>query len=159
MILTLERFSYAPTETEGRWYLPKRTLFTIERPWIPNPNGPGGMPFRSCIPEGEYTIEPWTRPNGERVFIIHNPALGVYKRSDEAKKGHGRYLIFVHAANWVSQVVGCIAPGTSRGILFNPDTGRTERAVMNSNSAMEEIRKTLGEEKHTLVITKHGGTI
>ena len=73
MIIRLKRFSYGRFETEGRLIIGDKVFATIERPWIPNPNGAkGGKPFESCIPDGMYRLAPHTRPSGAKCFIIFN---------------------------------------------------------------------------------------
>ena len=144
MDVLLERYSYAPTETEGRLILPAFYLWTIERPWKDN------QPFVSCIPDGEYDLIPHTRPpdpdrrpEDDEVYAIVNPALNVnlYDQGDGS-----RYLILVHVANFVKDVVGCVGPGLHRNII----TGR--RAVSASRKAMQKLRVALGREEHKLII-------
>lgn len=155
MELFLDRFSYANTETEGNLSVASFKLATIERPWVPH-DTPGGKPFESCIPDGEYSLDPWKRPNGHEVYILSNPDLGVFKEKGD---GVGRYLILIHVANWVINVVGCIGPGTSRSIMKNPSTGRYEHAVSSSGEAMRILTEQLGrEESHTLTIRSMCGT-
>lgn len=130
--LTLERYAYSETETEGRLWLNDETaLYTLERPWIGGL--PGGMPFESCVPDGEYELLPHTRPDGSQVYALRNPDCGVYYTDQERGDRDGRYLILIHPANWVSQVVGCIAPGLVRTISNN------QRMVRSSRNAMRQI--------------------
>jgi len=103
-------------------------LHTLERPWIAGL--PGGMPFESCVPDGEYDLIPHERPNGDRVFALRNPDCGVYYTDQERAGRDGRYLILIHSANWVEQVVGCIAPGLVRTIAENKRMVRSSRAAM-----------------------------
>ncbi len=73
VIIYLKRFSYGKFETEGRLYIGGQMFATIERPWIPNPNGaPGGKPWESCVPDGMYRLAPFVRQNGDHVFIMFN---------------------------------------------------------------------------------------
>lgn len=153
----LLRYSYAPTETEGVLRLNGFTLATLERPWIPGFSA-GGRPFESCVPDGDYMLEPWTRPSGEEVFLLSNPDLGVYRYKEDRPEGKGRYLILIHVANFIDDIVGCIAPGTKRRLLRNPETGEVERAVSNSGEAMRIIRDELGNTAHTLTIRSNCGT-
>ena len=135
MKLLLERFCYSETETEGRLWLDGETSFyTLERPWVGGV--PGGVPFRSCVPDGTYDLVEHTRPNGDVVFALRNPHLHVYY--DEADRGDqpGRYLILMHAGNYVEDVVGCIAPGIDRTIYKN------RRMVTSSRKAMAKILST-----------------
>lgn len=160
MRISLERFSYARTEVEGVLSFENegQTLMfpTIERPWVPNPNGVrGGEPWRSCVPDGVYTLSPWTRPNGDKVWILYAPELGVYRTADEHAPGHGRHLILIHAANWAHQVNGCIAPGLLRSAM--PHKGVFKQAVSHSQRAMSDLRMWLGDDHHVLEIRNDTG--
>lgn len=129
MKLLLQRFAYTPTETEGRlWLNDDEYVSTLERPWIDGM--PGGMPFESCVPDGEYELIPHRRPNGDNVFALRNPDCGVYYTEQERGNRDGRYLILIHSANWVEQIVGCIAPGLVRTIADNKRMVRSSRAAM-----------------------------
>ena len=112
--LLLERQPTTPNETEGFLSWDKAVLATMERPWKPT-DVPGGEPFRSCVPVGSYELLPHTRPDGKAAFALVNPALGVHYLQEDVPAEGGRYLILIHAGNWVSDVVGCIAPGLGKG--------------------------------------------
>ena len=161
MELILERFSYASTETEGVLSSPSHDLATIERPWVPV-DTPGGKPFASCVPDGEYLLAPWMRPEEHRdreVYILSNPDLGVYPEEKDMPDGIGRFLVLFHIANYVRNVVGCIGPGTRRAIMKDKKTGTYERAVASSGEAMRILRRVLGrEETHSLIIRPKCGT-
>ncbi len=130
--LILERYNYSETETEGHlWLNDEEFLYTLERPWIGDV--PGGLPFESCVPDGEYSLRQHIRPNGDSVFALWNPDLSVFYTKQERGHDEGRYLILIHSANWVEQVVGCIAPGMVRTIAEN------KRMVRNSRQAMAKI--------------------
>ena len=144
MLIRLKRFSYSPTETEGVLCLPSGDEFaTIERPSIPNPNGaPGGM----------YELVPFTRPSGEQCWLISNADLGVYKSENHLPKPkHGRFLCLIHIGNWVTDVVGCVAPGLERYPMVNGKTRRLEQAVRSSASAMRELRALLDTDRRHLL--------
>ena len=152
MDLLQERFSYADTETESVLSVASFKLAGIERPWVPH-DTPGGKPFESCIPDGEYLLEPWVRPNGQEVYILSNSELGVYKEEGYLPDGLGRYLILWHIANFVTDVVGCTAPGMRRALMKNKKTGQIERSVSSSGEAMRIITAQLGRvETHRLTI-------
>lgn len=159
MDLFIHRYSYATTETEGDLSIGDHSLCTIERPWIAH-SVPGGRPFASCVPDGRYILEPWIRAtNGHEVYILSNPDLGVYKEKDDRLNGEGRYLVLLHIANFVTNVVGCIGPGTKRALMMNKKTGQIERAVASSGEAMRIIRSQLGRsETHRLTIRSKCGT-
>ena len=129
----LERKPTTATECEGFLSFGKTILATIERPWLPHPDQPGGTPFQSCIPDGTYELRPHTRPSGKESLALINPALGVYYEQHEVPDDGGRYLILIHAGNWVTDIVGCIAPGLSKG------DSPQGRMVKSSAVAMQKV--------------------
>ncbi len=132
MKLRLVRYAYTPTETEGFLYLHDGTrLSTLERPW--RSDAPGGVPFESCVPDGTYSLVPHTRRNDDAVFALWNPDLHVYYTDEERSGRPGRYLILIHAGNFVDDGVGCVLPGLLRTIHEN------RRMVTRSRAAMERI--------------------
>jgi uncharacterized protein DUF5675 len=118
------------------------SLFTIEKPWISSrAGGKAGEPFRSCIGEGTYSLSPYQRPNGDKVWILSNPALDVFKLNTDIpadRKATGRFLILIHIANRARDVVGCIGPG--RSWRTEPD-GTV--MVTSSRDAMKDLHKLL----------------
>ena len=107
--IILTRFAYLEDCTLGHMILPNGAhLYSIERPWFDN------EPFVSCIPDGVYPLE-WDATGR----ILNVPRL----RNTEP-----RTQINIHAANYASQLHGCIAPG------LGYDLGK--RMVTNSKKAM-----------------------
>lgn len=149
MVLTLTRYAYTPTETQGVLRAGKQEFQTIERPWIKSLH-PGGMSFESCVPDGEYAFVPHTRPDGTRTVALVNPELGVWYQKEDRPDVWGRYLVLIHAGNRVRDVVGCIAPGLGRTIYEN------EVMVTSSRAAMKQLKV---QKYQTLIIQSCGGTI
>lgn len=146
--LVLKRYCYSDTHTEGRLYLPSdEHFYTMERPWIGGV--PGGMPFKSCVPDGQYELIPYRRSNGDDVYALRNPDLGVYFTKDEKGDAPGRYKILCHAGNFVEDVVGCIAPGIGTTIHNN------RPMVTSSRQAMKRI---MAHKWETIIIKPTGGT-
>lgn len=146
--LTLERYAYTETETEGRMRLDDgTTLYTLERPW--RAGVPGGVPFQSCVPDGRYELLQHRRENGNVVLALRNPDCHVWYTDQERAGQPGRYLILIHSGNYVEDVVGCIAPGLDRVIHNN------RRMVTNSRKAMGRL---MAGNYSTLVIKPHCGT-
>jgi hypothetical protein len=137
--LTLERYCYSETETEGIIKLPNgKKIYTLERPW--RTGAPGGVPFESSVPDGSYKLISHIRPNGDEVLALWNPDNSVYYTDQERAGQPGRYLILIHAANWVEQIVGCIAPGMVRTIADNKRMVRSSREAMSLIMAAEPKR-------------------
>lgn len=130
--------------TTGVLYFGGQELHTLERPWLPT--HPGGAPNISSVPAGRYELIHHTRTNGDRVVALVNPGVGVYYLDSDRHAGVGRFLILMHAANFVDQLEGCIAPGTG--------AATTDRGPMvtNSRDAMSEFMRWLGEDDCELII-------
>lgn len=115
----------------------KSILAGLERPWIENPTGtPGGKPYESCVPVGLYETRPHTRDEAHgnaKVIALINPDLGVYYLEDDMPDEGGRFLILLHKANWVSQIVGCCCPG-----LYHADSAKG-RMVASSAKSMRKV--------------------
>jgi hypothetical protein len=148
MNITLERFAYLDECTRGVLHVGNHTFQTIERPWIKNSDGPGGLPFESCIPDGTYRLRAYTRPSGKKSFILSNSDHGVYEQQEDMGGATGRYLILIHVGNTIADVVGCIAPGL---------TG-ADRSVGNSRNAMLKLLELLNGGEHELRIAPKGAS-
>lgn len=146
MNITLERFAYLDDCTRGTLHVGNQSFQTIERPWVKNPDGKGGLPFESCIPDGTYRIRAYTRPSGKKAFILSNADNGVFEQQEDMEGATGRYLILIHSGNTVADVVGCIAPGL---------TG-DDRFVGNSRAAMLKLHELLEGYEHELRIAPKG---
>ncbi len=121
---------------------PALTLFTIEKPWIAAAlGGRAGEPFKSCIGPGTYSLSPYVRPNGDRVWVLSNPDLDVFKLDTDippSRKGKGRFLILIHIANRARDVVGCIGPGRS----WRTESDGTVM-VTSSRDAVKDLHRVL----------------
>lgn len=148
MNLLLRRSTGDSERTTGILQVNGQVFATMERPWLPNPAGPGGVPRKSCIPPGVYQVNPWHSHNFPETYILTNPELGVYRQPGDIPKGQtwGRSAILIHVGNFVRNVIGCIAVGMEHGQING------EPAVLRSVMAMREINKILNRDRHTLEI-------
>lgn len=124
----------------GELSIGAHVLHTVEQEW--RPTAPGGEPFNSCVPAGQYRLIPHVRPSGDRVVALVNHGLGVFYEEMDRIREVGRYLILMHAGNTSDDVVGCIAPGMSRDGEF----------VGSSRNAMAIIMAEIGDEPAELLI-------
>ena len=127
--------SYGETYTAGVFLLPGIEIYTVERPWVPRDDCRGGVPFESCIPEGEYEVRRFTRRNGDLSWVLVNDSLGVYERKEDRPRATDRYSCLIHPGNTVEDVVGCIAPGMNRSAKIKTGGGLSYR-VNDSRTAM-----------------------
>lgn len=155
MNLTLVRFAYMEQRTLGWLYGEGGLkLATIERPWLPNPAGPGGRRQMSCIEDGAYEVRPHTSDKFPDTFALANPALGVYWQPGDIPVGQlwGRSAILIHGGNTVQNVIGCIAVGLTHGMMLG------EPAVLASQIALGKLRTALGKGTHRLTVRPTMGT-
>lgn len=153
MELVLVRLAYLPTATLGLLHVGADQFETIERPWIPDPDGPGGEAQKSCIPDGRYTFKPWTSPKFGPVFIFSSPELGVYETEKPAGAKYGRTHVLLHPANEVRELLGCVAPGMRAGIAEG------KHWVFDSRRAFARISELLGRTaEHSVTIRATAGT-
>jgi hypothetical protein len=109
-----------------------------EPPWRDN------RPGLSCIPPGEYLVEPWHSARFPRTFHLRN----VLDR--DAILIHAGNLAGDPAGGYRRHTLGCILPGMKRGMISG------QRAVLLSSSAMNTIRKTIGFQRFALTIKGEG---
>lgn len=148
----LTRFAYLKGCTLGLLKFGPLELATLERPWIPHPDGPGGQRRESCIPDGLYQVFPWNSDRFPNTYILVNNALGVYTQPNLIPPGQtwGRSAILIHIANRVQDVIGCIAVGVHHA--------HEQLMVIDSRIAMDRLRAVLGRGNHTLTIRPFAGT-
>lgn len=147
MILSLERFAYLDSATLGILTAGDLKLATIERPWLPNKEGPGGTLSKSCIPDGAYRVRPHTSERFPNTYAIVNEALGVYYQTRPPAQRWGRTAILIHVGNFVTDVIGCVAVGLQHG---------GTSAVTNSRTAMDQLRAILKRDSHDIIIEPRG---
>lgn len=150
MNLTLKRSTGDQARTLGIMQVGSATFATIERPWIPNPNGPGGMPRESCVPPGVYKLIAHHSRNFPLTYALINHELGVWYQPGELplRQTWGRSAILMHVANRVRDVIGCIGVGKEQGELGG------EPAVLRSTLAMRELDGLLNRTMHVLEIVE-----
>lgn len=128
-IITLKR-TYKPWGTYGELSIGAFKCKTLELPWLDN------RPSMSCIPAGTYTIK--------KIFWL---SKGKYVY--EIKNVKNRTGIYIHSANYISQLRGCIALGTN----FVDLNGDKIEDVSNSSKTIANFMQYLGGKEATLIIT------
>jgi hypothetical protein len=152
MNLLLERESTNPAIcTLGLLTLPGLVLCTIERPWIParDLNDRGGKKNESCVPPGYYRLVPHNSAKHPDTWALVNHGLDVvHYEGDDGDPDADRATCLIHAANFASQLHGCIAPGLSH--VKHATEGYM---VTNSRKAMDKLRAVMVRHaEHTLEI-------
>ena len=125
--LVLRRVSATDHATLGVLEAGDHRAFTIERPWADN------EPRISCIPPGLYELERHTSERFPDTWALSGGTVSHYPAP-----GRTRCAILFHAANWASELLGCIAPGMGARVHEAEDWEVTE-----SRNAMERLRGVL----------------
>jgi Family of unknown function (DUF5675) len=127
--LKLVRFAYAPFGTFGIMYAGTERFYTVEQPWRLNARQ------RSCVPEGEYQLIKHHSKKYPNSFALVNHDLGVHYQPGPNVPPTARLAILIHQGNTAADVSGCIAVGTSLGMVGGA------WAVTNSQAAMTRLRE------------------
>lgn len=133
--------------TLGRLTVGAHQLHTMERGWVPNPDGGrSGARFVSCVAPGIYRL---VRHDSERYplsWALVNPALDVYHLPDDVPAGReaqARVAILLHAGNYWDDFLGCIGPGRTR-TWTTARTQAGEWMVTHSRDALNLIKTVVG---------------
>jgi hypothetical protein len=108
-MIELIRDDKSRTGQHGTFELNGDLWHSLEQPDL------GNLPFRSCVPLGEYELHPFDSPKYGPTFIMVNEDLNVWEFEDSAgRPDDGRYLcLFVHRGNYVRIFQGCSGAGFS----------------------------------------------
>lgn len=154
MKLTLHRDYLGTDCTQGKLTCGDFMADTMERPWVPSPSSPCGTKGVSCVPPGTYRLVPHNSEAHPNTWALVSPALWVYHWDENVpttQKGLARTLVLIHAANYASELRGCIAPGKGR---FLEPSGR--RMVTQSKIATGQLLALLPwgmDKEHLLEVT------
>jgi hypothetical protein len=120
MNLQLIRFAYTPMGTFGKLLFDEFSCFTVELPWRDN------RPRVSCIPCGTYPLKRCMfRSRYETFEILEVP---------------NRWLIKIHIANAMDDLLGCVGLGYRLGCV------RGLWAVQRSRAAFTDFMDMLESE-------------
>jgi hypothetical protein len=135
---------YTSNGTFGRWYGDDWPVcYSLERPWLDN------APMVSCVPEGVYELKEYASPKFGDSYVLVNHDLDVGMYEGDAP----RYACLIHAANWVYQINGCIAPVTKHVTM------KGEWAGSSSGDALRVILNLIEDGDTTLEITHAEGVL
>lgn len=116
---------YSDDATYGELTVGDSVFYTVELPWKDNEREV------SCIPEGEYDVVIHDSPKFGRCYWLKN----VEDRSE----------ILIHPANFVSELLGCIAPGMDQRDLDGD-------GIIDNVSSRKAMKKLLTFEITKLII-------
>lgn len=119
--------------TLGTLWFDNTVIHTLELPWKNNKKN------ISCIPDGEYIVRKTYSPAFKKNLWL---VLDVPNRSG----------IRFHAANWVYQLKGCIAPGLRRFDLDNDGV----MDILDSRKALAVMEDELPNEFKLIIRWKLG---
>ena len=124
---------------------------SVEAPWIDN--GPLGLPFQSCLPDGVYYLKWLESPKyGMRWHLLTDGLT--HKKTDP---GSIRHACMIHPANYPDDVIGCIGLGPAYMTAANP-SGRPQ-VSFSSRQTVREFQSALLDYgfEHTIRIETNIG--
>jgi hypothetical protein len=129
------------------------SFYTLELPWRDND------PNLSCVPAGTYDLIPYNSPKHGATWCLRNPALKIMGCDvlTTAQIAAGfRSFCELHAANFVRQLLGCLALGTNDQPMLDPLTPGCNVAIEGSRNAVARLCAILGPMTagHTLTINR-----
>jgi len=128
LVLLVRRMGDEVAPTISDLYYDGLELVVLERPRKPDPKdyAKDGKPH-PCVPTGDYDV-PWTENvHPEHPFcyqLITGPGTPAPDRSD----------VLLHAANWIRELLGCLAPGLKAEIVEGVYKGEKVRELGVSSS-------------------------
>ncbi|MFO7825431.1 MAG: DUF5675 family protein [Cyclobacterium sp.] len=121
--LSMIRDVQSPNQTKGRLFVLDENgaivffCFTLELPWKENQN------FISCIPSGRYKVKKrYSKKYGWHLHILGVP---------------GRTWILIHEANFVRELLGCIAIGKNRADIDGDGLKDVTESVKTKQALLE----------------------
>ena len=159
MNLQLIRIAYLTTATLGWLHVGDLRLATLEEPWRPDPDGPGGQRregvlSESCVEDGQYQLVPHDGTKQKDVWALVNPVKGVYRWPGDIPTAQhwGRFAVLIHAGNSTADIEGCICVGSRH------DTVAGKPWVTESAKSLDALRAVLLRNSHFLTIRPTAGT-
>lgn len=154
-MLTLRRDTSTPEAVLGILMVADKRLHTIERPWVPHPDGgPAGAPYVSCVPAGVYRVEPFKMPSGEKAYVISNPVAGVHALPFQIPKPQRdklRSRVTIRTANYAFEAVDAIGLGMER---TKTSVGwKLERSL----DALNVLRTMINQSLDLTLVIEEGG--
>ena len=141
-MIKLIRDSQSEKGTHGNFRILGDSYHSMEQPDL------GNLPYKSCVPQGDYDLIPWTSPKYGPVYIMVNEDLNVYKfENSPGRPDNGRFLcLFVHKGNYPRNFQGCV--GAGRHYL-----GDADMITATAGTCKKVIQKVIDENSYRLNIS------
>jgi len=137
VLISLERFAYTPEGTFGRLTVGGNTFYTVELPWK------GNKPRQSCIPESRYPLRM------RESNVVSRSSGNEFTRGWEICDVPDRSYIMLHPGNWPSDLLGCVAPGLTFGVIGG------KIGIGSSRSAFRKVMAAIPDGEHEIEIFQY----
>lgn len=146
-MIELTRDGESKDGTHGTFELDGKLWHSLEQPNLNN------KPFRSCVPQGEYELVPYSSIKYGPCYVMVNEDLNVYhSKNSPGRPDEGRYkCLFVHRGNYVRNFQGC----TGAGEGFIPGLEDGEDMITNTRVSCETVNEAVKQEGSLKLLIKH----
>lgn len=134
MTIELIRDNNSLDGQHGTVMLSDKLWHTLEPPDL------GNLPYKSCVPQGEYSLVPHVSQKYGKCFVMVNDDLNVYRfENSPGRPDNGRFLcLFVHRGNEVRNFVGCVGASHAYDVENDRLLSSTTQACITVNSLVHD---------------------
>ena len=115
-MILVKRRAYWDIGTFGNIIFGDTTKFSLEHTYVGQHAPNAKPPIYTCLPEGDYTLEPHNSTAHPDTWALVNPVLKVYHYAFDRMPDDAWTVCLLHPASLEAQLEGCIAQG--RALAF-----------------------------------------
>ncbi|MCK4609480.1 MAG: hypothetical protein KAT71_08355 [Gammaproteobacteria bacterium] len=148
--MTLEIVRFANHEAlgcPGRLYQDGKFIaYTMEQPWASHETSRGGKPYKSCVPEGIYSLVDYESTKYGNCKILVNPNLDVVAISQDRMTHEQRFkCLLFHRGNYHTNFKGCIGAGENYQLIIDA------MGITSTKRICKEVNELIKDEDQIII--------
>lgn len=116
-MIFVKRYAYWPFGTFGYITFGEGKGFSLEHTFVGRHAPNAKPPIYTCLPEGDYVLEPHNSVAHPDTWALVNPVLKVYHYAFDGMPEGAWTVCLLHPASLESQLEGCIAQGKALAFI------------------------------------------